>query len=303
MKDRMNMEGLMVCPFTKKSLRLMTEKELISLNTQIKHGDLFFYPGAPVNIEVKAALVTSHLTHIYPIIDNISYLQRRTAIVSKNRTANHLKRVPQEEIDQFYRDYGFGEGNAIEKPTKELKSNPISQEKVTQLARLLPKGGEYFMSVVTHDVDSIHNLTYGRSFKYYFHMDFSLSRLMAIKDELPGETILVLGDVDHLPFDNNSVDALFSFDYINNYDKEVQEMAYEELKRCLKPDGVSIMLYDNSKPMHASSQLKSDQRSKRALGVIAPWKKIKLPNIFFYPIHKEGDAPQSMGFFSQSIAW
>ncbi len=302
MKDEINMEGLMVCPFTRKPLRPMREKELISLNAQIKQGDLFFYPGAPVNIEITAALVTSNHTYIYPIIDNISYLQRQTAIVSRNRTANHLRRIPQEEINQFYKDYGFGEGNEIHKPSKELKSNPISQEKITQLARLLPKGGEYFMSVVTHDVDSIHNLTYGRSFKYYFHMDFSLSRLLAIKDELPGETILVLGDVDHLPFDDSSVEALFSFDYINNYNKEVQELAYEELKRCLKPDGVSIMLYDSTKPMHASTQLKSDQRSKKALGVFAPWKKIKLPNIFFYPINENGE-DQSMGFFSQSIAW
>ncbi|KYG72866.1 hypothetical protein AWN68_09200 [Roseivirga echinicomitans] len=281
----------------------MTEKELVSLNAQIKHGDLFFYPGAPVNIELTAALVTSNQTYIYPIINNISYLQRNTAIVSKNRTANHLRRVSPKEIAQFYKTYGIGEGNFIEKPSKELNSNPISQEKITQLARLLPKGGEYFMSVVTHDVDSIHNLTYGRSFKYYFHMDFSLSRLLAVKDELPRETILVLGDVDHLPFDDSSVEALFSFDYINNYEKDVQELAYEELKRCLKPDGVSIMLYDNSKPMHASSQLKSDQRSKKALAMIAPWKKVKLPNIFFYPINKETEAPESTGFFSQSIAW
>ncbi|WP_339700046.1 class I SAM-dependent methyltransferase [uncultured Roseivirga sp.] len=302
MKERIDMEGLMVCPFTKKPLRQMKEKELVSLNAQIKQGDLFFYPGAPVNIEISAALVTANQTYVYPIIDNISYLQRQTAIVAKNRTANHLRRVSKEEIDQFYKTYGFGEGNTIQKPSKELKSNPISEEKITQLARLLPKGGEYFMSVVTHDVDSIHNLTYGRSFKYYFHMDFSLPRLLAMKNELPGETILVLGDVDHLPFDDDSVEALFSFDYINNYNKEVQGLAYEELKRCLKPDGVSIMLYDNSKPMHASNQLKADQRSKKALGVLAPWKKVKLPNIFFYPIKEDGEH-QSMGFFSQSIAW
>ncbi len=296
------MEGLMVCPFTKKSLRLMTEKELISFNAQIKHGDLFFYPGAPVNIELKAALVTANQTYVYPIIDNIRYLQRKTAIVSKNRTDNHLRRVPQDEIDLFYKTYGLGVDNSIEKSSKKLNSNPISQEKVTQLGRLLPKGGECFMSVVTHDVDSIHNLTYGRSFKHYFHMDFSLPRLLAVKDELPNETILVLGDVDHLPFSDSAVEALFSFDYINNYDKEVQSLAYEELKRCLKPDGVSIMLYDNSKPMHASGQLKADQRSKKALGVIAPWKKIKLPNIFFYPINKEHETPDGIGLLSQSIA-
>ncbi|MGW8123242.1 methyltransferase domain-containing protein [Roseivirga echinicomitans] len=296
------MEGLMVCPFTRKPLRQMKEKELLSLNTQIKNGDLYFYSGAPVNIEITAALVTVNQTYVYPVIDNISYLQRQTAMVAKNRTADPLRRVSQEEIDQFYNNYGFGEGNIIQKPSKQLNSNPISQEKITQLARLLPKGGDNFMSVVTHDVDSIHNLTYGRTFKHYFHMDFSLPRLMAMKNELPTQTILVLGDVDHLPFDDNSVEALFSFDYINNYNKDIQGLAYEELKRCLKPDGVSIMLYDNTKPMHANDQLKSDQRSKKALGLIAPWKKIKLPNIFFYPIHEDGE-PQKMGFFSQSVAW
>ena len=280
----------------------MTEKELNSVNAQIKHGDLYFYPGAPVNIELTSALVTANHTYIYPIVDNISYLKRETAIVSKNRTENHLRRVPREEIESFYKSYGFGDENEMVKPAKELQSNPLNQEKIKQLARLLPKGGDYFMSVVTHDVDSIHNLTYGRAFKYYFHMDFSLPRLLAMKDDLPTATILVLGDFDHLPFANDSVDALFSFDYINNYSKEIQASAYEELKRCLKYDGVSITLYDKTKPMHANSQLKSDQRSKKALGVLAPWKKVKLPNIFFYPINDE-EGKESMGFFSQSIAW
>lgn len=280
----------------------MTEKELTSVNAQIKNGELYFYTGAPVNIKLTAAFVTANHTYIYPLINNISYLKRQTAIVAKNRTQNHLRRVSESEIGLFYKTYAFGEDNELIKPSKELQSNPIGQDKIKQLARLLPKGGDYFMSIVTHDVDSIHNLTYGRTFKHYFHMDFSLPRLLAMKDDLPSDTILVLGDFDHLPFANDTVDALFSFDYINNYSKEVQASAYEELKRCLKSDGVSITLYDKSKPMHANSQLKSDQRSKKALGVIAPWKKVKLPNIFFYPINDE-NGKETMGFFSQSIAW
>jgi ubiquinone/menaquinone biosynthesis C-methylase UbiE len=152
------------------------------------------------------------------------------------------------------------------------------------MASLLPKKGHSFLSISTHDVDAIHNLTYKSHYKVHFHMDFSLARLKVIQSDLPQNTILILGEMNHLPFKNDSIDGLISFDYLNNYEKEIQNQSYLELKRCLKADGVSIMLYDKDKPLDTKSQLKSDQLVKKALSIVAPWKKVKLPNIIFYPI-------------------
>lgn len=262
----------------------MTEKELSTINSMIKSELLFFYAGAPLNFELESALVTENQVYIYPIIKGIVFLQKQTAIVAKNRTQNPLKRSSQVQIDAFYRAHGFGEANEVIVATKELRSNKLSDDQLLNLASMLPQRGNCFLSIATHDVDSIHNLRYRLKYENNFHMDFSLSRLIAIQNDLPKATVLILGDMNYLPFKSDVIDGLFSFDYINDHVKEIQTGAYEELKRCLKTDGVSVMLYDKEKPLHSKNQLKSDLISKKALAVVAPWKKVKLPNIIFYPI-------------------
>jgi uncharacterized protein YbaR (Trm112 family) len=277
------MEDFLVCAFSNKSLRFMTEKELAVVNAQLHDRQLFFYCGAPLNFELTSALMSETQAYIYPVIDDIIYLQKQTAIVSKNRTHNPLKRVTQKDTDQFYQDFGFSDNPDLNFP-KDLRSHKLGESHISELASLLPKKGNSFLSISTHDVDAIHNLTYRNSYGLHFHMDFSLGRLKAIQCDLPQNTIFVLGEMNCLPFKNDSIDGLISFDYLNNYEKEVQNQAYLELKRCLKEDGVSILLYDKAKPLVPKNQLKSDQLSKKAFSIVAPWKKIQLPNIIFYPI-------------------
>lgn len=287
MESKVIMEKYLVCPFSRKSLRLMSEKELSTVNSLIKNEQLFFYAGAPLNFDLEAAFVTENQLYIYPIINGIVFLQKQTALVAKNRTQNPLKRISQVQIDAFYRAHGFGEANETIIASKELRSNKISDSQLLELAALLPQKGNCFLSIATHDVDSIHNLSYRLKYSHHFHMDFSLSRLVAIQNDLPKSTILILGDMNYLPFNSDAIDGLFSFDYINDHVKEIQTGAYEELKRCMNSNGVSIMLYDKEKPLHSKNQLKSDQLSKKALSVVAPWKKVKLPNIIFHPISED----------------
>lgn len=278
------MEEFLVCPFSNKSLRKMSDNELTSLQFRVEENQMFFYSGAPVNIPIEEALITENHLYIYPVIDGIIYLQKQTAIVARNRIANPLRRTPKEEIDSFYQTYGFGKGTGTASVLEKKADKPIEEDKVKEFAYRLPKKGSCFLSVVTCNVDSIHNLAYGRDFTQRFHMDASLDSLRARQSDLPKDTTLVLGDVDSLPFKDDSIDALVSFDYLNNHEKEVQTSAYEELKRCLSKEGVSIMLYDSLKPLYAKNQLKADQLSKKALGMVAPWKRVKVPNIIFHPV-------------------
>lgn len=85
--------SFLICPFTGRNLRLLSEAELSDVNAKIVTNELFFYPGAQVKKPLKRALVTEHQTYIYPILDNIILLKKETAIVAKNRTENYLKRV------------------------------------------------------------------------------------------------------------------------------------------------------------------------------------------------------------------
>ncbi len=285
-----NIEPSLVCPFTGKGLIELSKAELLQVNRQISDGILFFHHGAPVNVKLKKAFTTSSRTYIFPVFEEILFLKKVTAIVPKNRTKEPNKRTSQDSINEFYKEYGLGR-KFKKDPADELniQSNPISLEQLKDLSKLLPKSGKSFVSVVTHDIDSIHNLVFGRNFDQYIHMDFSFDRLRSVVGKLKKDTIYVLGDICDLPLKSDSVDAMFSFDYINKYEKEEQKETYEELKRSMLADGVSVLMYDKNLPLHAKSRYVSDQRAHKAMKVVTPWKKTKSSNFYFYPVGQDNN--------------
>ncbi len=279
----------------------MSKAELAIANDKCSTGELYFHVGIPVDIKLKAAYTTDNHLHIFPVVDDILMLKKDTAISPKNRTKNPYLRVPERLVEDFYAQYpSLRKGKSTDAQMKEVHSQPLSNEQLLELKTLLPKSGECFMSAVTHDVDALHNLVFNTDFNHYLHIDFSFARLNAIRKDLKEGTLLVLCDIANLPFNESSIDALFSFDYINEYDKTDQATAYHELKRILKPGGCSVVLYDKDKPLHAQSHHKSDQRAKKAMGVLAPWKKKKVPTIHFHPVELNSHKDDSGQFYTKA---
>jgi hypothetical protein len=278
-------KSALICPFTGHELIELNKSELSLINSKISEGLYFHHHGAPVNTKLKKAFICSKRSYIYPVFEDIVYLKKLTAIVPKNRTLAANKRVSKESAEAFYKEFGLGRKYKIE-PNKNLQtqSNPLSLEQISDLGKLLPKSGNSFVSIVTHDLDSIHNLAFGRTFDHFLHIDFSIERLKSVVNDLKENTLYVLADMCNLPLKNDSVGALFSFDYINNYDKEVQKIAYGELKRAMANNGASVVLYERDKPLHAKGQLLTDQMTAKAMRFVAPWKKAKSSNIYFYPV-------------------
>lgn len=272
----------------------MSKDELAVVNQKIVNGELFYYPGIQIEQELEQAYITENQTYFYPVIDDILLLKKDTAVTAKNRTRNPLLRVTEKTIQDFYTEYSLLSRTRNTTPViPVLKDKPLSNDQLGELKTLLPKSGDVFMSAVTHDVDALHNLVFNTKFNQYLHIDFSLDRLEAIKPDIRKGTVLVLCENANLPFAENTVDALFSFDYINEYEKADQNLAYHELKRVLKEDGCSVVLYDKAKPLHAQTQLKTDQISKKALGLLAPWKKKKVPSIYFHPVEVNSNSDNS----------
>jgi len=278
-------KSALICPFTGQDLVELTKKEITLINTKITEGLYFFHHGAPVNLKLKSAFICSKRTYIFPVVDDIIYLKKLTAIVPKNRTMEANKRVSKESTEAFYKEFGLGTKFKIE-PNQALNlgSNPLSLQQVSDLGKLLPKSGNSFVSIVTHDIDSIHNLAYGRDFDQFLHIDFSVKRLKSVVNDLKKGTLYILADMRNLPLKDNSVGALFSFDYINKYEKNVQKTAYAELKRSLSDNGSSVVLYDIEKPLHTKGQHVTDQMTTKAMRFVVPWKKAKTSNIYFYPV-------------------
>ncbi|HEY9116360.1 MAG TPA: methyltransferase domain-containing protein [Roseivirga sp.] len=280
----------------------MSKEGLAIVNERMKHGEFYHHQGVVANCELKRALTSGNQLYIFPIIDDIILLKKATAITAKSRTANPFLRVDALSKQLFYAEFPC---LRIEKTEvnykKELKSQPLSNEELLELRTLLPKSGETFMSIVTHDIDALHNLVFNTNYDRYLHLDFSWSRLSAIKTDLKKGSILVLSDEDKFPFEESSIDALFSFDYINESDRIDQSLAYQELKRILKPDSQSIVLYDKDKPMFVQNQQKNDNFSNKALSILAPWKKRKVPSIYFHPVKLKNDHKSNDRYLTKAL--
>ncbi len=276
-------------------MRFLSENELENINNRIDSGELYFHLGIKVQTHLAQALVTEHQSYIYPIIDNILYLKSETAIVAKNRTENYLKRISQTVIDDFEAKYSFNsECNSV----ASISSKSISPELVVSLKSKLLKKGNYFMSIGSSDIDALHNFIFQTSFEEYIHVDYDLNKLKSIQVELKGKTVLVLADNGNLPFADGSLDALVSFDPINQYDKADQKFIYDDLKRILGHNAASVMFYDNDKPLHTKFLLSADKLSKTAWSLIMPWKKVKLPTFYFEginPLNANGSSNQTVG--------
>ena len=267
----------------------MTKSQIDNVNIKVEEGQLYYYPGIKATQKLTAALITENHNYIYPIVDDIILLKKETAMTSMGRTRNPHARVSDPMINEFFDTYKLLKKRKISQPSlKEPKSKPLSNDQLAKLKGLLPKEGDCFMSEVTHDVGALHNLVYNSKFHLYLHLDFSVERLQAIKSDIKKGTMLVLCDNYNLPFIDDAIDSLFSFDYINEYEKESQKAAYKELKRIMKGEGVSVVLYDENRPHYANTQLKVDKVSKKLLNFLSPWKKRKLPTIYFYPIRNKG---------------
>ncbi|MHA7101165.1 class I SAM-dependent methyltransferase [Roseivirga pacifica] len=274
-------DNIFTCPFTSRQLKPLSVAELVTVNAQVAQNQLCFYSGVPVRFKLEKAYASDNHLYIYPVIDDILLLQKDTAVVAKNRTENPFLRVSEHKVEEFYSAFNFSGDKAV---VASPSTKPLATEELKSLKNLLPKSGSCFLSAFSEHADSILNLEFGTQFDHYVHLDYNIDRIRSVKEQLSAKTIYVLAEMNDLPFADASIDAFFSFDFINNYEKDFQHMAYDELKRALSPSGASVVLYDKAKPMHAGAKRKNELLSKKALSYVAPWKKVKVPTIHFHPM-------------------
>ncbi|MFY0594572.1 methyltransferase domain-containing protein [Roseivirga sp.] len=293
-------DTFLICPFSGRNLRYLTDAELVVVNSRINGGELFFYPGVQVKESLKRALVTEHQTYIYPVDDNIIYLKKETAIVTKNRTKNYLKRVSDTVISSFESIYSFNRKTDSEQVNKLPSVPSMPSDAIASLKQYITKSQNVFVSMCSNNADDVHNLVFNTHFAEYVHADFDLERLKALKSELKKDTTLVLCDPVALPFAQESIDTLVSFDLINEYEKDVEKEAAGEIKRVVCSRGASIVMFNDSLPLNAERQLKKDELVKKAKVLMKPWKKVSSCEIYFHPISATQDSDMSDTFVGKT---
>ena len=275
---------MLVCPFTKKKLRLLDSRELEQLNTGIQQGNFYFYEGVPVNFTLKKAYSANNQIYIYPVVDEVVFLKKRTSIVPKNRTRNPHKRVLNDVADAFYEEFGF-------KPSRksvglhQLMYEPLPLEQLNEFQTMLPKLGGTFISLAVNDVETTHHLIFGKKFDHHIHIDHSFARMKAVLGQLVEETLYILSDEGDLPLSDCSVDAVLASDFIED-GENFQKLSYTELKRNLKPHGVAIVLDDLENLSPIRNSYNADKFIRKLLRYFIPWKKQFPPSFHFHAVKR-----------------
>lgn len=270
------MEQLLVCPFTSQPLRPLSEMELEAFQNKIEAGDCYFQKGAPVRLLPKKAFISHNQVYIYLEMGGILLLQKQTAIVAKNRTANPHKRISEQEIIEFYESLGLNEEGTLQTKVSTDSILPAVIE-TANLEKSLPKTGHCFVTMGTQNVDAVHNLLFGTNFRQYLHFDHDLARLQPMVGALKNNTQYVLCDQELLPVMEDGIDALYSYEFIEGLEKETQFQLFDAMKKSLKDDAVAIILNAGAK----SSPLESRYKSVKTKAALKPWKKVSLPQFLF----------------------
>lgn len=247
----------------------------------------------PVEKPLELAFASSNYLYIYPVFNDVLYLKKDTAIVSKNRVQNPFHKIHQAEIDQFNSTYGLSDERTVDSTLVDALDKTLRD----QITDKLSKSGDVFITANAHTVDDIHNITYGFSYDTFLYFDHQLERLQKIKTELPNETVKVFIDKATVPVESNCVQAFVDFEKADFLEKDEQVTLYNELKRVLAIDGASVKLYRDQKNLTLKKLLKADLRAVKAKNMLTPWKKQKLPFMYFL----ETDQPSTPSDSQQTV--
>ena len=193
-------------------------------------------------------------------------------------------RVSEQIVQSYYSSYALRRKDKSRPLVPYLPSRKPSNEELAYLKKMLPRTGRVLISSCAESIDLVHNLNFGLNYSQLVHFDHSFNRLKALKKETQKGELMVLGDYSNLPFQDIKIDAFFSFNDMTHYEKDEQKLVYKELKRVLNEEGVSIMLYDKDKKLHAEFSVKTDRMMTKAKNILKLWKKEKISFVYFHGV-------------------
>ena len=290
------MEQLLVCPFTLQPIRPLSESELFKFHQRIEAGDFYFQKGIPLNFLPEKAFTSQNQVYIYLELDGVMLLQKQTAIVTKNRTENPLKRIREEVVEQFYNELMLNKDGSLRVAHS---AETATSEKLSGLAQVerLPKNGKAFATMGTAQVDAIHNLLFGRTFQQHLHFDHDMSRMLVVNANLTENTHYVLCDQCQLPVEKESIDGLHSFEFLHGIEKAEQEGLFDSLKRSVNAEGVALLVNLDAKTCQVENRFKA----VKTKASFTPWKKVKLPQLLFH--NTPVSSPAKPSAFSGKTSW
>jgi SAM-dependent methyltransferase len=151
-------------------------------------------------------------------------------------------------LQRFYDDVGWRPGEEVFEDAEIFEDlRPVSADYIRschlRVREHLPASGDVLLDAGSGPVQFPEYLAYQSGFRKRLCVDISLSALRQAHARLGDRGIYVQADVTRLPIADQSVDAAVSLHTIYHVPAELQEQAFLELYRVLKPGGQAAIVY------------------------------------------------------------
>ena len=244
--------AILRCPVTNGRLRTLDEAELAGVNRRVEAGEMVTRGGATVVTPLTAGLTTDDGALVYRVNDDIADLLPGSAhlVTDAARDAGPDEvRDEKRSVQEFYDVVGWqkDDDEVFVDTARFVDTRPLVQDYLREcrlrIARPLPSGGEYLLDVASGPVQFPEYVDYQDGFRNRICVDFSRLALTEAARNVGAKGVLVQGDIVHLPFADDSIDAVLSLHTIYHVPREEQPDAFRELHRVLKPGGVAVVAY------------------------------------------------------------
>ncbi|MCS6812962.1 MAG: class I SAM-dependent methyltransferase [Cyanobacteria bacterium] len=246
------LEGMLRCPLTATSLRLLTPEELMAVND--RYDSLTHLGGTPVGKPLEAGFSTIDGKLLYPVWDDIVRLLPAWAIVVQpNQVALDQLTIPlasiKTDVQAFYDQVGWTEvtDNVFTDAARFEDLRPVAQEYIhrcnMRVRRYLPAKGDFLLDIASGPLQHPDYITYSENYHYRICGDISLVALQAARRKLGDRGIYLLCDITCIPLQDNVVDSFVSLHTIYHVPAEEQALAFTELHRVLKPNRTGVVVY------------------------------------------------------------
>jgi len=253
--DLAEIAPLLRCPVTHESLRPAPAEELARLNRRIAAGELRQRDGRTVTGGLSAALLDATDRYAYRVEDDVLHLLREEAIAlvpdESPHAAEPLLRAESRVVQSFYDDFGWKSSAAAPDTFADASTfedlRAVSEDYRhrchLRVKDHLPPAGRYLLDVGSGPVQYPEYRTYSEFYDRRICVDLSRRALLEARRRLGVHGTYILGDVTHLPLQDDAVDGLVCLHTLYHVPRDRQADALRELYRVIRPGGSGVVVY------------------------------------------------------------
>lgn len=153
-----------------------------------------------------------------------------------------------EQVRQFYDSVGWQQiGDGLYQNARYEDLRPVSRAYLQRchlrVVRFLPEQGKYLLDAGSGPIQYPEYLEYSKGYGHRVCLDISRQALGEARKRIGEHGLYVVGDVAHLPFQDEAFDGIVSLHTIHHLPPEEHETAFRHLYRTLRPGGRSVVVY------------------------------------------------------------